>query len=95
MNWSEIVAVEVRDRSGASARFENLAEAFAYLGYRRFVAILLDLERPPSLLLDAGRVVVRDEMGLDIPKSVEMRVWDSTADLRYAVLPMRPAGTEQ
>jgi hypothetical protein len=66
-NWSEIGAVEVRDRSGASARFENLAEAFAYLGYRRFVAILLDLERPPSLLLDAGRVVVSDEMGLDIP----------------------------
>lgn len=39
------------------------------------------------------RAVVR-EMGLDVPKSVEMRVWDSTADLRYAVLPMRPPGTE-
>lgn len=66
-DWSEIVTVEVRDRSGASAWFENLGEAFAHLGYRRFIAILLDLERPPSLLLEAGRVAVRDEMGLDIP----------------------------
>ncbi|CAH1691745.1 conserved hypothetical protein [Hyphomicrobiales bacterium] len=66
-DWSEIVAVEVRDRSGASARFENLVEALACLGYRRFVAILLDLERPPSPLLDVGRVAIRDEMGLDIP----------------------------
>lgn len=39
------------------------------------------------------RSVLR-EFGLDIADDVEVRVWDSTAELRYLVLPMRPAGTE-
>lgn len=34
------------------------------------------------------------EFGLQVPPSVEVRVWDSTAELRYLVLPMRPPGTE-
>jgi nitrile hydratase len=34
------------------------------------------------------------EFGLDLPEEVRVRVWDSTAELRYLVLPMRPAGTE-
>jgi nitrile hydratase alpha subunit len=34
------------------------------------------------------------EFGTRIPDDVEIRVHDSTADLRYLVLPMRPAGTE-
>ena len=34
------------------------------------------------------------EFGLEIPEEVEVRVWDSTAELRYLVLPERPAGTE-
>jgi nitrile hydratase subunit alpha len=34
------------------------------------------------------------EFGLELPDSVEVRVWDSTAELRYLVLPERPAGTE-
>jgi nitrile hydratase subunit alpha len=34
------------------------------------------------------------EFGTDIPEDVEVRVHDSTADLRYMVLPARPAGTE-
>ena len=34
------------------------------------------------------------EFGLDLPREVEVRVWDSTAELRYLVLPERPAGTE-
>jgi nitrile hydratase alpha subunit len=33
------------------------------------------------------------EFGLELPKDVEVRVHDSTADLRYIVLPMRPKGT--
>jgi nitrile hydratase len=33
-------------------------------------------------------------MGLDLPPEVEIRVWDTTADTRYVVLPLRPAGTE-
>jgi hypothetical protein len=34
------------------------------------------------------------EFGLVVPESVEVRVHDSNADLRYVVLPMRPAGTD-
>ena len=34
------------------------------------------------------------EMGTVIPEDVEIRVWDSSAEARYLVLPMRPAGTD-
>ncbi len=34
------------------------------------------------------------EFGLEISDDVEVRVWDSTAELRYLVLPERPSGTE-
>ena len=34
------------------------------------------------------------EFGVELPESVGVRVWDSTAELRYLVLPERPAGTE-
>jgi nitrile hydratase len=37
---------------------------------------------------------VLHEFGLDLSPDVEVRVWDSTAELRYLVLPERPAGTE-
>ncbi len=35
------------------------------------------------------------EFGLELPETVEVRVWDSTAELRYLVLPERPVGTEK
>ncbi len=34
------------------------------------------------------------EFGVELPASVAIRVWDSTAEIRYLVIPMRPAGTE-
>jgi nitrile hydratase len=34
------------------------------------------------------------EFGVELADDVEVRVWDSTAELRYLVLPQRPAGTE-
>jgi len=34
------------------------------------------------------------DFGVTLPKETEIRVWDSTAELRYMVLPLRPAGTE-
>jgi nitrile hydratase len=34
------------------------------------------------------------EFGLELPQDVEVRVWDSTAELRYMVVPERPPGTE-
>lgn len=39
------------------------------------------------------RVVLR-EFGTDVPETIEIRVWDSSAELRYLVLPQRPSGTE-
>jgi nitrile hydratase len=37
---------------------------------------------------------VLKEFGVEISDDVEVRVWDSTAELRYLVMPMRPEGTE-
>jgi nitrile hydratase subunit alpha len=37
---------------------------------------------------------VLDELGLQLPDKVAINVWDSSAELRYMVLPERPAGTE-
>lgn len=34
------------------------------------------------------------EFGVTLPEDTEIRVWDSTAEIRYLVVPMRPAGTE-
>lgn len=34
------------------------------------------------------------EFGLELDETVEIRVWDSTSEMRYLVLPERPAGTE-
>ena len=60
------------------------------------------LGRPPdwykSLAYRSRAVIdprgVMREFGLDVPADVEVRVLDSTADLRYLVLPRRPEGTE-
>jgi nitrile hydratase len=35
------------------------------------------------------------EMGVELPESVTIRVWDSSAEVRYLVLPERPPGTEE
>ncbi len=37
---------------------------------------------------------VLQEMGLVLPSTTEIRVWDSSAEVRYMVLPEQPAGTE-
>lgn len=46
-----------------------------------------------SRVVRESRTVLR-EMGLDLPEDVKIRVWDTTAETRYMVLPFRPAGTE-
>jgi len=38
--------------------------------------------------------VLLEEMGCTVPDDVEIRVWDSSAEIRYLVLPLRPAGTD-
>ena len=37
---------------------------------------------------------VLEQFGTTIPTNVEIRVWDSTSEMRYLVLPQRPEGTE-
>jgi nitrile hydratase len=37
---------------------------------------------------------VLEEFGVEVSEDIEVRVWDSNAELRYLVLPQRPAGTE-
>ena len=34
------------------------------------------------------------EFGLELPETTRIRIWDSTAEIRYLVVPMRPSGTE-
>jgi nitrile hydratase len=46
-----------------------------------------------SRVVRESRTVLK-EMGLELPAGVEVRVWDTTADTRYMVLPERPPGTE-
>ena len=35
------------------------------------------------------------ELGVELPEHVEVRVWDSSAEIRYMVLPLRPEGSER
>lgn len=50
-----------------------------------------DLEYRSRVVRESRTVLA--EMGLALPADVEIRVWDTTADTRYLVLPMRPDGT--
>ncbi len=58
---------------------------------------------PPSLYKSSpyrSRAVIDPrgllrEFGLELAEDIELRVWDSTAEIRYLVLPERPVGTEQ
>jgi nitrile hydratase subunit alpha len=45
-----------------------------------------------SRIVRQSRTVLK-EMGLDLPPEVEIRVWDTTADTRYMVLPVQPPHT--
>lgn len=40
------------------------------------------------------RKTLAEDFGFDIPEDVTVRVWDSNSELRYFVIPRRPAGTE-
>ena len=59
--------------------------------------------RPASDVVQGARVpvarraeprVLLEEMGTTLPDDVSIRVWDSSAEVRYLVLPERPAGTD-
>ena len=47
-----------------------------------------------SRIVREPRRMLREDFGTDVPDSVEIRVWDSSSEMRYWVLPRRPGGTE-
>lgn len=47
-----------------------------------------------SRMVIEPRKVLKEEFGLDIDEFTDIRVWDSSAEIRYFVLPERPEGTE-
>ena len=51
-----------------------------------------DLEYRARVVRESRTVL--KEMGLDLPADMEIRVWDTTADTRYMVLPVQPAHTK-
>ena len=44
------------------------------------------------IVMEPGKVLA--EMGVSLGSHVDIRVWDSSAEIRYMVLPMRPTGTQ-
>jgi nitrile hydratase subunit alpha len=48
-----------------------------------------------SRIVREPRTVLREAFALDVPDTVEIRVWDSSSEMRYWVLPQRPAGTDE
>ena len=50
-----------------------------------------DLEYRARVVRESRTVL--KEMGLDLPPDIEIRVWDTTADTRYMVLPVQPSHT--
>ncbi|ENX44026.1 nitrile hydratase subunit alpha [Acinetobacter sp. NIPH 542] len=44
-------------------------------------------------LVREGRTVLK-ELGTELPEDIKIKVWDTSAETRYLVLPMRPEGTE-
>ncbi|HEV3363745.1 MAG TPA: nitrile hydratase subunit alpha [Acidimicrobiia bacterium] len=47
-----------------------------------------------SRMVREPRKVLREDFGFEIPDNVEIRIWDSSSEMRYWVLPQRPEGTE-
>ena len=47
-----------------------------------------------SRMVREPRRVLADEFGFEVPDNKEVRIWDSSSEMRYWVLPQRPAGTE-
>ena len=61
-------------------------------------------EMPPVSRVTSPRTAARSyascdrsvlrEFGIELPAEARIRVWDSTSEVRYLVVPQRPAGTE-
>ena len=76
-----------RDRTGA-----DLVRRGPLAALPKDTVGLLVVEVRARAVLDP-RGVLR-EFGVEVAEDTEVRVWDSTSEVRYMVLPERPAGTE-
>ena len=47
-----------------------------------------------SRMVREPRTVLREDFGFEVPDDVEIRIWDSSSEMRYWVLPQRPEGTD-
>jgi nitrile hydratase subunit alpha len=47
-----------------------------------------------SRMVREPRTVLREDFGFEVPDDVEIRIWDSSSEMRYWVLPQRPQGTD-
>jgi nitrile hydratase subunit alpha len=47
-----------------------------------------------SRMVREPRKVLREDFSYDVSDSVEIRIWDSSSEMRYWVLPQRPVGTD-
>src|SRR5262249_47240860 len=83
---SEVLTIEAEDALIAALKAKhNHPEAL--ISYVRKSAPYRSraVKDPRSVLAD---------FGVTLPMEIEIRVWDSTAETRFLVLPMRPAGTD-
>ncbi len=47
-----------------------------------------------SRIVREPRTVLSEEFGFDVPVEKEIRIWDSSSEMRYFVMPQRPVGTD-
>ncbi len=92
----------VHDMGGLAAGTVDRSQHEVELWEKRIDAMQMLLGRPPdwyksrdyrSRAVREPRAVLR-EFGTEVADDVTVRVHDSTADMRYLVLPMRPEGSE-
>ncbi len=70
-----------------------VAKAWVDQDYRRWLFAESSAAIASLAYATDPRGVLRD-FGVELPPDTEIRVWDSTAEVRYLVVPMRPAGTD-
>ncbi len=82
----------MRSRQRSRARLRSLSSIAAKtIGLCRQTPGLPPAYRSRAVIDPRG---VLSEFGVTLPEAMKIRVWDSTAELRYIVVPMRPSETE-
>jgi nitrile hydratase len=101
-NGARVVAKAWTDPAYRERLFAASGEAIAELGFvGRQGENVVALENTPDVhnmvvctLCSCYPWPVLRDFGVELPADTEIRVWDSTAEIRYLVVPMRPEGTE-